>query len=232
MARTAGSWRAALALATLPCASCGLLGSTTQYELVAHDAPACVAVEDVGGRVVGFGLVYLATDAEPACVRLREADLELLVRTRGISWDQWLFGPVVPCLPVLMGASTYRREVRLDVEVVRATAPVVLDADAATLRLPREVTSRLASVERDDATVFARAEAGDVPCAPQTLAVGESLGLTFDSAADDPRAFTASLRYAPADGEVRDVQLEFERHERVLFLGGLPLLPLWSNEGP
>jgi hypothetical protein len=116
---------ATLLIAILPC-SCAMVGSVEHYEAKTQNATSPYAtIEDVDSLFFRSGLGTVI-GGKPKALVVRRLDHKFSLRGRSISWDQDWIGPLLPILPVPMGASTRQPLVELELHLLKGSLELSL----------------------------------------------------------------------------------------------------------
>lgn len=173
------------------CASCALLGDQT-HTSAAPDGPLPRGVRAVrpAGRLTWHGFQI---GGRPRRFVIERGDGALELDGRPVCWDQHLIGPLLPCLPVLMGAGT--RVALAQIELRAAGNAMPLAVRPAEFRmLPTGASTWIAptrcgrAASRPGALDLDAAHALD-PDAPVELRDGEAIWIEFAARSAEQSAF-------------------------------------------
>jgi hypothetical protein len=101
--------------AALATSSCSMIGTVDHFEPVLSQARGA----DVRVRRYMTGQwLWFCVGGDGIGFEVTRSDGKLLVSSPSYSWDQDLMGPILPILPVPMGAGSYRPTIELRIEAI------------------------------------------------------------------------------------------------------------------
>jgi hypothetical protein len=199
-----------LVVVALAVSSCSMIGTVAHFEpVLGRESSPDVRVhhymtsERLGFCVGGDGVGFEVT----------RPDGKLLVSSPSYSWDQDFMGPILPILPVLVGAGTYRPTVELRIEAIDAATPLLLRREQLTIRAGGSDEDVIPSIWTKDGE----------PISDDSIALSEGteLSLTYPT---QNRATTAFQLRLPRGSDVAEgdtILLRFEHTRSRFFLFAL-----------